>query len=490
MNLTQYERPDITRVDLIREKLLLQPNLNGYLRLSNLSYFLTTDKNVASLQLMHQFSCLSSTSIIQPRLVNHFIQSYESSSAITWYTKDCFIYRITNEVLRNTNLELCNSLRQFIADLSKEIQRHKAIQSVRFREQVHITTLYRGLRQNEEELKTIEQLVGQVILTKGFMSTTRSKTIALMYAGASQPQTKHSQALLIELHVDLSHRNVSAADVSHLSQFPQEAEVLFDFGNLFRINSFFYNEQLEVWTCVLTHADEEYMSRSLVSTSTSYTQKSFSIEYNEDYRGFQSLIRRARRSRPPRNNHLWANFPSISWIATTSYEQTNVLQQKALINWQLNSDIHKFNEDCYEIRRRIKRIGLNCTTNDKNIACLLNNYGYTLQYMGQSEKALTNLRQSLRIRESTATSEHFIAQCLRNIGFILTKMERYDEAAQSLHRALSITQNSSMNLGWSTSITLFRMGEHYQNRQNYYESIKYFYESFNTYRHTLEAFLQ
>jgi len=49
--------------------------------------------------------------------IDIFAQTYHSNSAIQWYTRDSFLFRLINKVLRSSDVEMMFKLRYFLTDL-------------------------------------------------------------------------------------------------------------------------------------------------------------------------------------------------------------------------------------------------------------------------------------------------------------------------------------------------------------------------------------
>jgi hypothetical protein len=110
--------------------------------------------------------------------------------------------------------------------------------------------IYRGTRQSQEQLDKLKGCAGELITNKTFMSTSRSKAVALAFSSNDPSQTPDSRALLCEIHVNLDAPDIVAADVAQ-SGIRDEAEVLFDLGTVFRVIKFEYQSQDSTALCVL-----------------------------------------------------------------------------------------------------------------------------------------------------------------------------------------------------------------------------------------------
>ncbi|CAF1294925.1 unnamed protein product [Rotaria sordida] len=75
--------------------------------------------------------------------IDQFEKDYRSDSAIRWYTKDSFLYRLLNMALRCENIDMIIDFRYFIIDLYEQLTLSH-IQYMRTFEEPTTLTVYRG----------------------------------------------------------------------------------------------------------------------------------------------------------------------------------------------------------------------------------------------------------------------------------------------------------------------------------------------------------
>ena len=90
--------------------------------------------------------------------------------------------------------------------------------------------LYRGLKLSKDELRKLEESIGNLISTNGFLSTSRNRQVALTFATNS----------LFEIETDMNQEGKLWYDIADYSMIPDEGEVLFDIGAIFQIESISY----------------------------------------------------------------------------------------------------------------------------------------------------------------------------------------------------------------------------------------------------------
>ncbi|CAF0865520.1 unnamed protein product [Adineta steineri] len=439
--------------------------------------------------------------------IKKFAKTYTPAQAVYWYTKDCFIHRSINAVLRTGNIEECYLLRFYISGLSRQLYQLKCQQQRDILISNTPTILYRGLRQSEADLKILQSLVGHVILTKGFMSTSHYKNIALCYAGASDPQSLQSQALLLEIYVNMRDPDIIAADIAHLSNFPEELEVLFDFGCHFRIESMTYDLSDSIWHCRLVAISNKSQMVQLFPHISFNESCMNSSKYYQVEEKLERIMHRERLQKfKSKCNHeeinlLRSKLPSIPWIANNSSDRARILQQKVLLQWQLIGSIPR--QQSESMRRQLsdsmQRLRFDCEQtwklfqqdiNDTFIesndaACFLNNLGYISLLLNDTECAIELLKKAMKIRDRFQTSEHFRAQSLRNLGLAYIDQGDYDNALAVLSQALILGQQSRPTAQWGTSMTLRNFSYFYHMRRDYIKSIECLLKSLETFRECL-----
>ncbi|CAF1645572.1 unnamed protein product, partial [Didymodactylos carnosus] len=110
-----------------------------------------------------------------------FEQTYKSSEAIRWYSKDAFIYRLVNIALRIEDVEALYSLTYYTADLCLQLAlKHKEF--IKSSSSLTSLTLYRGLKASKNEIQTYKNNIGNLISTNGFLSTSVLRKVAYDFA--------------------------------------------------------------------------------------------------------------------------------------------------------------------------------------------------------------------------------------------------------------------------------------------------------------------
>ncbi|CAF0878688.1 unnamed protein product [Rotaria sordida] len=178
--------------------------------------------------------------------IDDFIQTYTHNDTIRWYTKQCFIYRLCNKALRTEDIELLFIFRYYIQDLCKRLAvEHEIFRTKEINQS--ILTLYRGLKLTKDEIIRFQSNTGSLTSTNGFLSTTRNYDLALQFALKTSKRSVDVLPTLFIIEADLHLDDVVFADISSLSVYPEEEEVLFDIGCAFKIKEVYFNDNKNVW---------------------------------------------------------------------------------------------------------------------------------------------------------------------------------------------------------------------------------------------------
>ncbi|CAF1515677.1 unnamed protein product [Adineta steineri] len=168
--------------------------------------------------------------------IDEFEKTYTSQDALHWYTKDSFAYRLLNKALRTRNTEVIHAFRFFIVDLHQQIRElhWKQMQG----KDARVTTLYRGQLLPKDELEELKKQTGKKITMNGFLSTSSSSSIALLYSGEGQQRPFYESVFFqIDLPSSDKHPAMPYCNIAHLSKFKGEHEYLFKFRAIFEVVS-------------------------------------------------------------------------------------------------------------------------------------------------------------------------------------------------------------------------------------------------------------
>ncbi|CAF2063146.1 unnamed protein product [Rotaria magnacalcarata] len=178
-------------------------------------------------------------------LLRQFQQSYSPTQALRWYTRESFFHKTLNAALRTPNIHMIYLFRSFIADIHRQLQNLQA---------KHRLRTFRGQLMSIEELQPLENSIGELISINSFFSSSTDYEIAVRFL--SQSTSGHLERVIFEIDADPQMVTTKPfADISIHSDFVEEAEVLFSYGTIFRLNSVSRTEQ-QLWSIGMSLCDE------------------------------------------------------------------------------------------------------------------------------------------------------------------------------------------------------------------------------------------
>ena len=165
--------------------------------------------------------------------IEEFRQSYERSKAIEWFTMDSFIYRLVNRAIRMEDMQLIYLFRFIIIDLCCELEIERKAMMER---KQGVFTVYRGQQIPNREFILMKNSVGQLFSANGFISTSEDINVARTFIfGATN--TNLFTTVMFEITVPSDNlTSVIFADIAQRSRMPDEREILFSLGAVFRID--------------------------------------------------------------------------------------------------------------------------------------------------------------------------------------------------------------------------------------------------------------
>jgi tetratricopeptide (TPR) repeat protein len=153
--------------------------------------------------------------------------------AIWWYTENSFLFK-------SSHIYSCRYIIKLICCQLKKLHK-KYIRNYRKINSNNLNTLrlYRGQQLESSHIDLLKNNINNLISLNGFVSTTLDKDVAIQFVRNYREGLK---PVLIVIDVDMtSDQGVPFADISEQSKFPEEREILFSIGAVFRIKSIKYD---------------------------------------------------------------------------------------------------------------------------------------------------------------------------------------------------------------------------------------------------------
>ena len=320
--------------------------------------------------------------------IARFQKMYNSANAITWYTRDGFVYRLINRALRTEDIFALYKFRFFIFDLCAYLEKA----TIEFKKRTKSFRVYRGSKLSRDEVEKLR--TGKLVSCNGFLSSTRILNVALNYIGIdpyigishSQSREDTQQFALFEINVDfIETPDIIVADVSERSVIPAEHEIIFNLGTTFIIDSITYDDKCHIW----------YI-RMLSSSAVADLEK-----------GYVGIIRKRLLEINP--TLLFGNLLATVFSA---YRQ----------------GIEFF----YHLLR-------SRTTEEKDRSNIYFNLGRIYRYMGKYEQANQHFRRAQQLQEEGLPQSTFdYARTLADLGTLYSEMNQSAEAISLITKAMSL----------------------------------------------------
>ncbi|CAF1342551.1 unnamed protein product [Adineta steineri] len=179
--------------------------------------------------------------------LHNFHDTYSRDKTIYWYSKESFFYETINTALRQQDIHTMFLWRSFLFDMYHQLRELQSEQKIK---------VYRGQNVSKRELETLKKRIGKLISVNSFLSTSIDRTMAAFFAD-SGAKSDDLAPVLFEIEADpLMVDTKPFADISKHSQHPDEQEILFMFGSIFRVVKI-HQEIEPVWIIEMKLCDDD-----------------------------------------------------------------------------------------------------------------------------------------------------------------------------------------------------------------------------------------
>ncbi|CAF3145623.1 unnamed protein product [Rotaria sp. Silwood2] len=433
------------------------------------------------------------------KIVKEFNRKYSPDKAIWWYTRESFLYRMLNKALRVQNTDVLFLFRFFIVDLRQQLNDHRCAALCR---------LYRGQMMSKDEVKTLRNSIGQFISINSFFSTSTDRFVALRFLDSTSDDLEQ---VLFEMDADPSVTTKPFADITKLSYFQNEKEILVMLGSIFRIIDVHHDDN-QVWIIKMT----------LCSDDDHHLKAIFEHMKNEHGGGEKNLLSfgnvladmgkfdEAEKYYLRLLNHLSPDDPDI---ARCYHGLGNITDEKgdydSSLEWHkksldlrlkaLKSDhphlapsyisigCDYFNKGDYQQALKSYNTAFEIIKkafgeSHPDIAMCLNNIGCVYERQKNYSKALEYHQQALDIRLEYLPEHHpEVGQSHHNLGNIYRCQGQYDLALKHYNDSLTIKTKSLPLEHRDIALTLENIGNIYKDKEEYQEALKYYKKAANIY---------
>ncbi|CAF4684438.1 unnamed protein product [Rotaria socialis] len=366
------------------------------------------------------------------KLVNEFHMAYESATAIWWYTRESFLYRIMNKALRVRNTELIVLFRTVIRDIYEQLLAHQCQKRV---------TVYRGQVLSIVEYKKLEKSCGSIISLNSFLSTSLNRKIAERFVQQNMHLCASGDHVVVVFEIDADPSVVCMKNGNNRRPFAQidefsyycgeESEVLFMLGSNFRLNQ-------------VSH--DQSSSLSADATMSIIIRMTLCSDHDNDLKQLY--------------DHMKNEY---------NREETNLLSLGDVM-----LDMGKFDLAGKYYRQWLSEL----PSNDPSIYALYQRLGMIANAEGEYDASLEWYQKSLEMRMQTRPSDHVnIGNTHNSIGTVhQTKGDR-GRALESYNQAVSLFKQAHDENHPKMASFYNNIGNIYQEEKKYFEALDFYEKS-------------
>lgn len=403
------------------------------------------------------------------KIINEFEDTYEPSKAVWWYTRECFIYKMINGALRTLDGDIIIRMGFFLCDLHRQIESLYKTQLSQDQEKELL--VYRGQRLSIDDFNKFRKNKGGLISFNSFLSTTKKRPISLHYAKHALSKPGHV-AVIFQMFINYTISSTPFADISTISLFKKEAEILFSMHTIFRIGEIreidkdhpIYEVDLQLTRdddCELQQLKERIREEVIGPTGWSRLGVLLiKIGQSEKAEQFYMALLEQKLS-DSEKAHI---YHQLGWLkddqkqyeeAISFYKESLKIKRKTVPEDHptmapIYSNIGTI---CYRLGDNSKALEFyskahiilkqSSATSPLNLASSYNNIGLVYHKMGLDEKALECYQKDVNITKNNLPSYHpSLATSYNNIGTLYYSMGKYSEALSYLEEALTIRRKS------------------------------------------------
>ena len=176
----------------------------------------------------------TNSNVAQQNIFVKRMENYQPEQAIPWYTGTCFLHKLLNRTCRLGNIIDMFKLAFFMIDLNTQLRIVHDEYFECYPEKIHV---YRGRPMSTTEYEKLKNSIGDLVVTKSFLSTTAKRNIASIYSGAGTKKPDFVPAILHMIINKQRNETKSFAPIRYQSEIRWDDEVLISIGTVFRITA-------------------------------------------------------------------------------------------------------------------------------------------------------------------------------------------------------------------------------------------------------------
>jgi len=444
-------------------------------------------------------------------LVHEFEKYYRADKALWWYTRNSFLYRMLNKALRVQNIDLLFLLRFVISDIYQQLKQYQCESSI---------CVFRGQVISIDELNTLRQSIHNFISINSFFSTSTNPDKALGFLNSSKITSDLCRVLFV---IDADPQVVKSkafADISSLSAFSNECEVLFMIGSIFRLIKIeeIKNEKIitiHMELCgddehdlkeLFDHMKKEYGGGNEEVNLHSFGQVLYRMgKYDLAEKIYHRLLAELPSNDPSLGDLYWVlgsvTHDKAAYDSSLEWFQKSLVihKQKGSSNYRRIGNLYNWIGNVYRGKHELDRalenyqkaIELYRNANDEdhpNMTDFYNNIANVYDEQKKYTEALDFYKKSLAIRKQHLPPNHpDIAASHNNIGNVYSNLNKYDLSMEHYQQSLEMNlkslpgdhPNIAMNYG---NIALI-----HEEKREWKQALEQFEKALNIFQHAFSS---
>ena len=319
-----------------------------------------------------------------------------------------------NAALLRQDVKMLCKFHFFIKDIHMQIEQFHGLYKQSLKDRT--LTVFRGVCMLTKDFEEkIRKKKNDLIAFDNFLSTSLKEKVARGYAIGSKEDTK-TERVLLRITINPGELQRPFADITHLSEFRMEDEILFSVGTVFRITDVAEQKDSDgIWLVELT--------------SISDNDELFKNDTQKTLQTLLSFFRRVYRAHDQTGNHAHI-AASLTNIARMYYKQGHY-----------EKSLEHYKKAHAALLRSSADDTLSMATYESNIAMVCD-------ALEQYEDALEHYGRALNIRrQHCKPDDPVLINTFRTIGHIHFKNKNWDAALKMYEEARTIQPQSEQANG-------------------------------------------
>ena len=444
-------------------------------------------------------------------LVREFEKYYRADKAVWWYTRDLFLYRMLNKALRIQNIDLLFQLRFVIGDIYQQLKQYQQESPIR---------VFRGQVMSIDELNTLRRSINNFISINSFFSTSTNPHQALSFLNSSII-TNDLCRILFVIHADPRVvKSKPFADISSLSAFSNECEVLFMIGSIFRLTKIEETKDKDIVTIYMELCGDDehdlkelfdHMKNKYGGGNKEVNLHSFGVVLYKmgKYDLAEKIYHRLLAELPPNDPSLGDLYWDLGIVTRdkAAYDSSLECFRKSLVihekkgssNYQNIGYLYNLIGTVYgrklELERALenykKAIELFRNANDEDhpdMANFYNNIAIVYDDQKKYTEALDFYKKSLAIRKQHLPSNHpDIAGSHNNIGNVYYHLNKYDLAMEHYQQSIQIYLKSLPGDHPNIAMSYKNIASIHEKKREWKQALELSEKALNIYQHAFSS---